>query len=166
MMDFRSLIPFRTGHVEQTTGSDPFSMLRREMDRMFEDYGRSWQLPPAFSAGNGFLSPRVDIAETESGLELTAELPGIAEKDIHVEIEDGVLTLRAEHSAERTEDDEKRKYHLVERSRGSYLRRFQLPYKAEEDKVEARFDNGVLKVTIPRAAAQGNGGRKIEVKKA
>lgn len=159
-MDFRSLIPFRTGSVDRPV--DPFAVMRREVERLFDDFGR-W---PAPAMPEGLLTPRVDLAETAEGLELTAELPGVAEKDIDLEIEDGVLTLRAEHQAERKTDDKDRRWHLVERSHGTYLRRFQLPFRADEEKVKARFENGVLKVHVPRSAEASPKARKIALESA
>jgi HSP20 family protein len=159
-MDFRSLIPFRSGLADRPV--DPFTAMRREMERLFDDFGR-W---PGVPAPEGLLTPRVDLAETAEGLELTAELPGVAEKDIDLEIEDGVLTLRAEHKTERRTDDKDRRWHLVERSQGTYLRRFQLPFRADEDKVSARFDNGVLKVHVPRSPEAAPKARKIALQSA
>jgi HSP20 family protein len=75
-----------------------------------------------------------------------------------------VLTLKAEHKTEKEEKDEKKQYHLVERSRGTYLRRFALPFEVDEDKVEANFDKGILKVSVPRSARPEKAARKIEIK--
>lgn len=164
-MDLRSLIPFSRSAAPSRPGVDydPFTAMRREMDRMFEDFGRG---VPALSQsfGNGFLSPKVDVAETATGLEVTAELPGVDQKDIELDLTDGVLTLRASHASEKEEKDEGKRYHLVERSTGTYLRRFALPFPADEDKVEASFDKGVLKIVVPKAANAEKPAKKIEVK--
>ncbi len=160
-MDFKSLMPFsRGGSLSRTDNGDPFTSLRREMDRMFDDFSRGFPLATG-SAGGGFLTPKVNVAETDKGLELTAELPGIDSKDIDLDLADGVLTLKAEHSEGREEKDEKKQYHLVERSTGAYLRRFALPLAADEDKVEASFDKGVLKVFVPRATEAEKPHRRI-----
>ena len=153
------------------TESDPFTSLRRGMDRLFDQVmggfgagsGFPWGLPASFT-GPGIISPRVDIAETKAGLELTAELPGVEPKDVAIEIEDGVLTLRAERSSERTEEDKEKRWHMVERQSGTYLRRFALPFDAEADKVEARFDKGVLHIAIPRPAQARPQAKRIEIK--
>ncbi|MEJ2411341.1 MAG: Hsp20/alpha crystallin family protein, partial [Novosphingobium sp.] len=95
MTEFRSLIPFGFGSFGRG-GSDPFAGFRQEMDRLLEDFGRG--LPAAASGGkDGFVIPKVDVAETDAGLELTAELPGFDEKDVALDIHDGVLTIKAEH---------------------------------------------------------------------
>ena len=162
-MNIKSLIPFGFGSMP-ARGTDPFGDLRREMDRLFDDFTKGWTLPEM--PGAGFLTPRVNLAETETGLEMTAELPGIDQKDIELDITDGVMTLKAECRGEKEEKDEMKKHHLVERTSGTYLRRFPLPFAAAEDKVEATFDKGVLKVVVPRAAAAEKPVSKIEVKAA
>ncbi|MCF1502971.1 Hsp20/alpha crystallin family protein [Afifella sp. H1R] len=162
-MDFRSMIPFgRQTALTRGPETDPFLAMRREMDRLFDDFTRDWSAPANPAAG-GFLSPKVDVAETETGLELTAELPGIDEKDIELDLTDGVLTLKAENKVEREEKDEKKQYHLVERSYGTFMRRFALPFEPKADEVTASFDKGVLKVTVPRAKELEAKGRKITV---
>lgn len=150
-------------------GRDPdaFTSLRRGMDRLFDQVmgglGSGFGLPAPFT-GPGVLSPRVDIAETKAGLEVTAELPGIEPKDVSIELEDGVLTLRAERSSERKEEDKDKRWHIVERQSGTYLRRFALPFDAEPEKVEARFDKGVLHIAIPRPEQPRPQAKRIEVK--
>ena len=160
-------IPTRGGTTEVARGeSDPFTSLRRGMDRLFDQVmgglASPWGLPAAFT-GPGVLSPRVDVAETDKGLEVTAELPGIEPKDVAIEIEAGVLTLRAERSSERREEDKDKRWHLIERQSGTYLRRFALPFDAEADKVEARFDKGVLSISIPRPAKARPQAKRIEI---
>lgn len=166
-MDFKSLLPFgRATDIARTgTDADPFVSLRREMDRMFDDFSRGWGMPSATMPAS-FLSPKVDVAETDKGLELTAELPGVDYKDIDLDLTDGVLTLKAEHKEEKDETDEKKQYHLVERSTGTFLRRFALPFTPDTDKIEATFDKGLLKVMVPRATPPDKPANKIEIKAA
>jgi HSP20 family protein len=161
MAEFRSLIPFGFGPLSRG-GQDPFSGFRQEMDRLLEDFGRG--LPAAISGEKaGFMIPKVDVAETEAGLELTAELPGFDEKDVTLDIQDDVLTIKAEHKAEREEKDEKKQYHLVECSRGTFLRRLALPFAADADKASAHLDKGLLKVTVPRLAPAEKKAKSIPV---
>ena len=162
-MSFKSLMPFRHSSDPTRRGEDPFADFRRQMDRLFEDFSHGFPALADSPAG-GLMAPKVNVAETEGGLELTAELPGVDEKDIDVDFSDGVLTLKAEHKAEKEEKDEAKHYHLVERAYGTYMRRFALPFEADEDGIAARFDKGVLTVTIPRAAEATRQARKIEVK--
>lgn len=165
-MTIRSLIPFgRTSIARSGEESNPFTLLRQQMDRMLEDFSTGWAVPALSNGDSGrYLLPRVDIVETDNGIEMAAELPGIDENDIDLEIEDGVLSLKAESKFEREEKDEKRHYHLVERSHGNFMRRFTLPFEVDEGKVEARFDKGVLNVFVPRAANAQKPKRKIEVR--
>jgi HSP20 family protein len=149
MADIRSLIPF--ARTSLRSGYDPFANLRQEMDRMFEDFGRGAPVP--FVAGrDGFLIPKVDVSESEAGLELTAELPGFDEKDVSLDIHEGILTIKAEHKQDREEKDEAKHYHLVERSQGTFLRRLALPFEADAAKASAHLDKGLLKVVVPRLA--------------
>jgi HSP20 family protein len=99
-------------------------------------------------AGASF-SPAVDIKETPKEYVVTAEVPGMDKKDIHIEITDNILTLKGERKFEGEQKDES--YHLVERSYGSFTRTFSLPAKVKADSIEASFKDGVLIVHIPKA---------------
>lgn len=164
-MAMKSMMPFQRSTSPSRTieSRDPFTSLRREMDDLFESFTRGWALPATFT-DNGYLTPKVDVAETEAGLEVTAELPGIDVKDVSLDLEDDMLTLKAERKQEKEEKDEKKHYHLVERSSGTYMRRFALPFVADKDKVTATFDKGVLKVMVPRSPEQPKAATRIEVK--
>ncbi len=153
-MDFRSLMPL---------GRGDFTSLRREMDRLFEDFSRGVPAPLAQMA-QGFLAPKINVAETEKGLEVTADLPGVDQKDIELDLTANVLTLKAEHEERNEESDEKRQYHLVERSSGTFLRRLEVPFEADDQNVDASFQNGVLKVFVPRRAEPEKQARRIEIK--
>eukprot|EP01037_Dinobryon_pediforme_P021756 gene21756-22715_t len=163
VMTFSVLSPFtRPSTVSRQRDADPFNSLRREIDRMFEDFSTGW---PArtLSATSGFLVPKINVTETDKGLEITADLPGVDQKDIQLDLNDGVLTIKAEHKAEKEENDEKKQYHLVERSYGTFLRRLELPFEADEDKIVANFDKGVLKVTVPKSASPAKQAKKIAI---
>jgi HSP20 family protein len=130
---------------ERSFGLSPVFGLRREIDRLFDD---------AFAGrgGGAKWNPAVDIKETSRELRLDFELPGIKEEDVELEVENGVLTVRGQKSAEREEESDEGRYHLVERSYGSFYRSFQLPQGVDSDQIKADFDNGVLHVRIPKAA--------------
>lgn len=132
--------------------SDPFSALRAEMDSLFDSFMGGL---PAFSGmfgtsgGGGFtLTPHIDVRETDKEIVVEAELPGINEKDISLALQDGVLTIRGEKKHEH--DEEKENYRMMERRYGSFQRSLRLPDTVDEDKVEASFDNGVLKIKVPK----------------
>ena len=124
-----------------TTGSPIFG-LRREIDRLFDD---------TFTRDGASWSPAVDIKETASEISLDLELPGIKPEDVEITAENGVLTVRGEKNSERKEGEEHR-YHVVERTYGSFLRTFQLPQGIDEDQINAAFEHGILSIHIPKAA--------------
>jgi len=162
-MTVRSLLPFGRSSTPSRVGNlDPFTDMRREMDRLFDHFSGGWDLPQ-LSEQSGFLAPKVNVSETEKGLELSAELPGIDEKDIELDVTDGILTLKAEHKEEKDEEDKDKRYHVVERSYGTFLRRFALPFDPDTDKVKADFEKGVLNVFIPRPEIEEKKATKITV---
>jgi len=153
----------------------PFENLRREVDRLFEDFdGGMWRSPfgrsffdlQPFSQRESTWAavPAVDVAETEKAYEITAELPGIDEKNVEVKFSDGVLTIKGEKQEEK--EEKKKDYYLSERSYGSFQRAFQVPDGVDTDKIEAAFKNGVLKVTMPKSAEAQKSAKKITVKAA
>jgi len=93
-------------------------------------------------------APSVDILETENDLVLKADVPGVEQKDIDIQIENGTLTLKGERKFER--DEQKKGYHRLERSYGSFVRYFTLPDTVDPEKVRAEYNNGVLTVTLPK----------------
>lgn len=166
-MDFKSLMPFGNSRPSgQGQIADPFQAMRREMDRMLDTFAQGGfaGMPGVFASSNGFLTPKVNVSEAEAGLEVTAELPGIDEKNIDVSLDDNVLTLKAEHTGEKEEKDEAKHYHLVERSYGTFLRRIALPFEPDAEKIAASFDKGILKIIVPRSAKAADKVRKIAVK--
>ena len=118
------------------------------------------------STGNGRSgwNPSMNVEETKDELLLTAELPGLAEENISIELEDNVLSISGEKTEERTEGDEERRYHLWERRYGSFKRTFTLPRTVSGEGIRADFENGVLRVHMPKAPEAK--GRKIEIAKA
>ena len=127
-----------------TTLAAPFG-LRREIDKLFDE---------ALAGGGRRMgwAPPVDIQEDEKEIAIVAELPGLRPEQVEVTCENGVLNIRGEKSEERKENDQNRRYHLIERTYGGFSRSFQLPQGLDESKIEASFDNGVLTVHVPKAA--------------
>lgn len=134
----------------------PVFGLRREIDKLFED-----TFTP--NAGTAALTPAVDIRETAGELTFEVELAGIRPEDVEVIAEKGVLSIRGEKKAQRKEGDESR-YHIVERTYGTFMRAFQLPQGIEEDKIDASFENGMLTIRVPKSPAQQP--RKIQINNA
>jgi HSP20 family protein len=151
MLNMRELIPWTRGR-EVTSGrrvEHPLVAFQREMDRLFEDFWRGFDLPlfgrPERIAGS--VSPRIDISEKDNEVVVTAELPGLDEKDVEVTLTDNVLSIRGEKKVEKEEKE--RGYTYTERSYGSFERRIPLDVEVLSDKVSAAFKNGVLTVTLP-----------------
>ncbi|HTW27631.1 MAG TPA: Hsp20/alpha crystallin family protein [Acetobacteraceae bacterium] len=151
------MTPFRAG----SSAADPFLSLHREMNRLFDDVLRG-SVPGGAHAGpqSALLVPSMDVHETEKELRLTAELPGVREQDIEVTLDDDVLTVRAEKRVERSE--ERQDTHFSERAYGTFQRALRLPYPVQADQIHAAFENGVLTVTVPKAATQQRS-RRIQV---
>jgi HSP20 family protein len=127
--------------------SAPVFGLRREIDRLFEDtFGRGG------SSGTTGWTPAVDVRETEKELRLDVELPGINPDDVELTAENGVLTVHGEKKTERKEGDDESRYHMIERSFGTFTRSFQLPKGLDESKIEADYNHGILSIHIPKAA--------------
>lgn len=153
----------------------PLESLRREVDRLFEDFDRgSWMSPFRRSVFDiepfwrrevamGAI-PSVDIVEKDNAYEVTAELPGMDEKNVEVKLVDGGLTIKGEKREEK--EEKKKDYYLHERHFGSFERSFPVPEGVETDKIEASFKKGVLTVTLPKKAKAQKPEKKIEIKAA
>jgi HSP20 family protein len=126
---------------------EPFASLRRDMERMFEDFSRDVGWRPPASAGM-VAAPRIDVSETDTELKIEAEMPGVDENDVDVVLSDGRLTIKGEKKQEK--EEKKKDYHLVERSYGSFARTIGLPFDTDPEQVKASFAKGVLTVTVPK----------------
>jgi HSP20 family protein len=135
-----------------------FEEMEKGMRRMFGDF-----FAPEFGAQPVGWMPAIDVSETPEKIVVTAELPGMMEKDVQVEFEDDVLTLRGEKTEERKEGDGDKKFHLYERTYGSFRRSFSFPRMVNGEKITAEFTNGVLTVTLPKTAQAKAKGRVIPI---
>jgi len=130
---------------------DPFrdmTTLRERMNRLFEDMAASRGEEKDLTTSSW--APAVDIYETENEVVLTAEIPGIEEKDIEIKVEDNTLTLKGERKFEKETKEEN--YHRIERAYGCFFRSFTLPAFVDQDRIEAEHENGVLKIRMPKRA--------------
>ncbi len=139
------------------------------MDRLFDDFARGFWGGSLFApsahrrAESAFAGmPAVDVAETDKGYEITAELPGMEEKNIEVKLANGVLSIKGEKQEQTVEKD--KNYYRRERSFGSFERSFHVPENVNAEKIEATFKNGVLSVTLPKTAEAQKQAKKIDVK--
>lgn len=160
-MKIRSMLPTLWG--ENAASKEPFRALQTEIDKLFNDFTSDFPSVTPWN-GNGKLMPRLDVAETDTTLEVTAELPGVDEKDIDVTISDDMLRIRAEKKSDK--EEKTKDYHLVERSYGTFERSMRLPFSADSAKTDAKFEKGVLKLTVQKPVEAKAKVQKIEVKAA
>ncbi len=161
----KSLMPWKRRQTAVARPEDrhPIELLHRQMNQLFDDFfldaGRGWW--PDTLGGADFLNPEFEIEESDDAVTVTADLPGLEEKDLEVSLDENVLTV----SGERTEEtrDEKRHRILSERRYGSFRRSFELPSGLEPDQVKASFKRGVLTITIPRKPEARAPSRRIPV---
>jgi len=157
-MNLRSLAPSRQQTGLSRRDFNPFDLLQREIDRLFDDFGRG--LGTQAGAAPAALIPDIEVAETDKQIEITVELPGLERKDVDISLEANTLTIRAEKKAETEQKD--KNVQLSERSYGLFLRVLELPVTVDPSAVQATMSNGVLKIAIPKPAQSQP--RKIEVK--
>jgi len=156
-MTAKSAIPVTHDRVVARGEQNPFSLLQHASDRLFDGFMRSF-VPFAQNPA----VPNMDVAETDKEIEITAELPGLEEKDAQINVADNLLTVRGEKKNQREEKE--KDYHLVERGYGSFLRTVELPAGVNLDTIKATISKGILKVTAPKPAPSQV--KKIEVKTA
>ena len=150
----------------------PLENLRRQVDRLFEDFDRGWHLPfsrssfeiePFWRRELSFSGmPAVDIVEKSDAFEITAELPGIDEKNIEIKLSNGNLTIKGEKKDER--EEKKKDYYLSERHYGAFQRTFGLPDGVDPEKIEAHFSKGVLTLHLPKKPEARQTEKTIQIK--
>ena len=138
-------VPYRESEMT------PFFGLRREIDRLFDEMFRM----PGLTGTATISWPSVEVSDREREVRVSAEIPGMSEKDVELTVHDGVLSIRGEKKSER--EDKDRGY--SERWYGRFERRIALPSEVEDDKAEASFRDGVLTVTLPKSAEAASGRR-------
>jgi len=164
-MAVRDLIPWGRGRSSvpstvQRGEVSPFLTLHREMNRLFDDVFSHLDVPNAFGRGSQLAWPSIGVTPSDKDVKITAELPGLEEKDVEVLVDEDVLTIRGEKKAEA--EDEQRGF--SERYYGRFERVIQLPFVVEEDKAEASFKNGVLTLTLPKSPKAHERGKRIPIK--
>ncbi|MBY5835713.1 Hsp20/alpha crystallin family protein (plasmid) [Rhizobium leguminosarum] len=160
-MPNRNITPSTPSRGLYPLGLDPFTSFRREIDRLFDGF-----FAPTVDAATantaGSLWPSVDLHETDQAYNITAELPGLEEKDIEVNLRDNAVSISGEKRSEHKEEDGGRAY--TERSYGRFQRTIPLDVEVDTDKVQASFKNGVLAIELPKNPAAKDKARRIEVK--
>lgn len=154
----RNLIPKEHDPlVGRDAWADPLFALQRGINRMFEDMWRGFDVPTVFG---GHRFPSIEVKDKDKELVVTAELPGLTDKDVELTLRDGVLTLKGEKKSET--DHETEAGSVSERWYGSFERRLGVG-DVDEDKVAASYDNGVLTITLPKVAKAKETGRTIPI---
>lgn len=154
-MAIKDLVPrFHRGHERMPVRRgepDSFHDLQRQMNRLFDDFFGDFSLAPRWGErglATAEFSPRVDVSETDKEVKVSAELPGMDEKDITVELDEAAITIRGERKEEK--EDKGKNWHTREQSYGSFLRIIPLPASVDGEKINAKFKKGVLTVTVPK----------------
>ena len=127
----------------------PFGLLQREMSRLFDDVSRAGE---GQGGRGGLIAPRLDVRETDKEIHVSVELPGVSEEDVEVDVDDDLLTVRAEKKEER--EVERADQHVTERLFGVFQRSIRLPQSVDAQAVKATLDNGVLQIAIPKSEQQ------------
>ena len=151
------LTPFRRGRELRN-----FRSLQDEINDVFDQVWCGVDTPAFTTGALADFAPDIDVSESDDEVRITADLSGLSEDDVHIEVTGDTLTLRGEKKEEKGE--KKRDYHLVERSYGSFRRSFTLPPGADVDKAKAEFKKGVMTVTVPKTASVEDPVRKIAIK--
>ena len=155
--------------------SDPWRSFRGEMDRLFDRFSGAFGMPslrrmfdwePAtrYESTFSFAAPSVDVAEDDKGYKISAELPGLEEKDIEISVTGDMLVMKGEKKQE--SEKKEKNYYMSERAYGSFQRSFVLPDNVDRDKIAADLAKGVLTITLPKTAEAQQPAKKIEVKSA
>ncbi|WP_193370172.1 Hsp20/alpha crystallin family protein [Pelagibius marinus] len=158
-MALRDLAPWHHGK----SGTPALSDLQREVDRVFESFWNGLGTPSLLRENGGAmaLDVRVDTSEDDKAYHVTAELPGMTEKDIEVTFADNMLTISGEKREEKEVKEEN--YHRRERSFGSFRRSFSLPSEVDEGKISAAFKDGVMTIDLPKAKSAQKKAKKITI---
>lgn len=152
------LVPLKT-NLSSKQVSHPFHSLRDEMDKLFDSF---FTQVPSVARSEHMLDFRIDVTENEKGISVRGELPGVDEKDIDIQLDRDILTIRGEKKSEK--EAKEKNYHLVECRYGSFARSIRLPFTPSEEDVKASIRHGVLNVTVARPASEKTAARKIQVK--
>ena len=168
-MAFRDLIPWSrqenrlpvpvSAERDRDDNTHPLLSLHHEVNRLFDAAFHGFGVPSRGRYGRSLSWPNLELGETDTQIQITAELPGLDEKDVEIIVEDGALTLRGEKRSEI--EDKDRGY--TERSYGRFERRIGLPKEIDRDRANVTFRNGVLTVTLPKTEAANENARRIPV---
>jgi HSP20 family protein len=140
---------------------NPFALFRKEMDALFDNFFSGFDLQRFESSLGGF-NPKVDVVENDKEIKVTAELPGIDEKEIDLSLSRGALTIRGEKQKEK--EGRGKDYYRMERSFGAFSRVIPLPAEVDDENVQASFRKGVLSITLPKTVQELRETKKVPIK--
>jgi HSP20 family protein len=136
----------------------PFDPPFGQLSRLFDELAQGFAAPSVLRTG---FAPALDVQENEAGVTVTADLPGMTDKDVSIELDDEVLTLRGEKKSEAKREEAG--FHVQERSFGSFSRSIVLPFAPAHDQVKANFANGTLTIMLPRPPEAKPAARRIAI---
>jgi HSP20 family protein len=170
-MSIKDLVPRKMHRAEERGlarrhGEEGVLSFQRAMNRLFDDFFRGWGIEPAWHFGERELAPlaftpRVNVTESDKEVKVSADLPGLEEKDVSVEVDEGNLTIRGERKEEKEEKG--KSWYRREQTFGSFHRVLPLSSSVESGKAKARFKNGVLTVTIPKREGEKSKRKEIKI---
>ncbi len=162
------IIPWnRSGIYASPRDGDPFTLLHKQMNDLFDDFLGASPSPREEEKNvdrrEWYMTPRVDVSETEKEIQVSAELPGMDEKNIRVSVDRNILTIEAEKNEEK-KDEKDRQYHITEMRYGKFSRSFRLPEnRVDEKTIQASFSKGILTITLPKKEPAPESKRLITV---
>lgn len=142
---------------------DPFALLKRDFNQLLDDLSPGREMSAFFNDQIDFIRPDMDVSETENEVIVHLDLPGIDEKNVSVELNNNVLSIRGEKKLDRKQEGQD--FHIIERQSGSFTRSIQLPFEIDQDCVSANFSRGVLTITMPKSEKAQKSVRHIEIHK-
>jgi HSP20 family protein len=164
MSIFRSPAKRNTQNSPQSPSNQPIRKLQNEIDSLFNSFfhnnGGLINWDEDF-LNRGTLSPNMDLSENDKEYNVSLEVPGISEKDVDVNVENGVLTIQGEKS--HSEDNKDNDFYVLERSYGKFHRSFSLPNNVDENNVSAKLKDGILQVKLPKTSEKQGGGHKVKI---
>jgi HSP20 family protein len=159
----RNLMPWSRGErrLDRSESEDPFEALHRSMNQVLESFRRDFDFP-SLGSWDAVAAPNVDVSETEEGVQVAAELPGMDAKNVELSFQGSSLVIKGEKTEEK--ETKEKDYHVRERRFGSFHRIIPLPEGVDIEKAKAEYEKGVLHVTIPKTPEAKQQRRKIDIK--
>lgn len=169
-MAWNDLLPWgRRAQAGQTPSraddlDHPFGSLQRDINRVFDSFFDEVGFPRGLGQLEAAWNPRINVSETDKEVKVEAEVPGLSEKDLDIQVQDDRLIIQGERKYENESKGDKENYHVVESAYGQFYRAVPLPDGVEIDKIEAKSKDGVVTIHVPKTEESRSRTKKIEVK--